>query len=799
MKFFLPIFLIAFVIYSPIQAQTVKAYQKAATEAFKNKDYHTALSSYEVLINDAQQPTAENFFYAGECARCLSCHLSAIKYYRRVLYSADSAAYPQTRWLLANELKSNGQYEEAIKEYNTWLEANATAEESKKQQAIANRDACQWALNEMSKATEQDKSRFTHLDSTYNSTEADLSPRIYNNKYYVTSYAIPEERIACTSSRVFTRTEQGSRILAPEGFNDPVKHTANAVFSQDGKRLYYNLCNLDSNSRSQCRIYVRYSTPGGGWSEGKQLPYPINDTAYSNTQPALATLEDGSEILYFSSNRPGGTGGLDIWYSTRNAEGQWSAAQALTAVNTAQDEVYPFYHQDTKTLYFSSNGRQGMGGFDIYQSAMDAQARFAAPVHMGYPLNTAFDEVGYFIDDQENKAYFSSSRPGGFSKNPEQGCPCTDVYSENMPRRIRLEAFTFNNRSNKPLPMCSVKLIDLTTGTEITIDNPTANDFKFDIREGRKYRLIASRDQYTNDTVDFDTFEYPTDGVIKKDLKLTPKIQLIVRTFDQLNRDPLQACTVDFTNLKQDKLISKTYNDTGYVFRYNLDFDQDYRVFATKPDYVPDGDSLNTNGITEPTIIERNLYLVPPLNYFPPLPVYFYNDFPDPDVVTKTTRTNYEAQYRDYMSRQDEFLKAFANDPVMQEEVRDFFKNRVQRGFERLDLFARTLKYHLLNGTRIEIYVKGYASPRAATLYNRYLSQRRAVCVRNYLVDQFSNGSLRPYYDSGQLVIIEQYFGEDKAKGGSDNLNDLQGSIYSIDASLERRAVVLDVRTSDPE
>ncbi|MCU0355125.1 MAG: hypothetical protein MUD08_15510, partial [Cytophagales bacterium] len=105
---------------------------------------------------------------------------------------------------------------------------------------------------------------------------------------------------------------------------------------------------------------------------------------------------DGNTI-YFSSNRPGGAGGLDIYRSTKTPDGKWGEAVNLgPAVNTPYDDDAPFIHADGQTLYFSSRGHAGMGGFDIYRTEAQEDGAWSRPENLGYPINTADDDI-YFV------------------------------------------------------------------------------------------------------------------------------------------------------------------------------------------------------------------------------------------------------------------------------------------------------------------------------------------------------------------------------------------------------------------
>ena len=149
---------------------------------------------------------------------------------------------------------------------------------------------------------------------------------------------------------------------------------------------------------------------GFEWSTPKPLPGKINRNDSWESQPSLSS--DG-RVLFFASDRPGGYGGSDIWYSTRKSDGSWNDPVNMGAtINTAKNERSPFLHTDSKTLYFSSNGHDGLGGQDIFYSKMNDKKQWTEPKNIGYPINTENDEVDFFVSLDGKTGYFSSNNYG---------------------------------------------------------------------------------------------------------------------------------------------------------------------------------------------------------------------------------------------------------------------------------------------------------------------------------------------------------------------------------------------------
>lgn len=187
-------------------------------------------------------------------------------------------------------------------------------------------------------------------------------------------------------------------------------HDSNFGFSPDGKTLYIY------SDEGNGDIYFTNSLSEDTWSEPLALSENINSSGYN--EKSVSQTADGN-TLFFASNRPGGYGGFDIYYSTKNRKGEWGPSKNLgQVINTEGDEDGTFIQFDGKTLYFSSTGHSGMGGFDIYKSEYDStSSEWSNPENLGYPLNTPDDDI-YFVMTKDGKTgYYATVREEGMGYN----------------------------------------------------------------------------------------------------------------------------------------------------------------------------------------------------------------------------------------------------------------------------------------------------------------------------------------------------------------------------------------------
>lgn len=146
----------------------------------------------------------------------------------------------------------------------------------------------------------------------------------------------------------------------------------------------------------------------GEWSEPASIGANINRKDSWESQPSLSS--DG-KVLFFASDRIGSLGGSDIWMTHRNSDGSWGKPVNLGPnINTPQDERSPFLHTDSKTLYFSSNGFDGMGGQDVFYSKLDEHGHWSQPKNLGYPINSSGDDVNFFVSLDGKTGYFCSRK-----------------------------------------------------------------------------------------------------------------------------------------------------------------------------------------------------------------------------------------------------------------------------------------------------------------------------------------------------------------------------------------------------
>jgi len=265
--------------------------------------------------------------------------------------------------------------------------------------------------------------------------------------------------------------ENGKPMPAP--FNDG-RNQGGATITIDNKHLYITICELERanyTSYKNCDIFTT-DFEGGKWSPLKRLGPNINNVNTFEGQPTITA--DGKE-LYFASAREGGYGSLDIYKSVKDKNNEWSKATNLgPIINTAGNDKTPFIHSDSRTLYFASDGRFGMGGFDIFYSQNVDSDKWANPKNMGYPINTASDEVGFIVSTNGRKLYFSSTTIKGKGGWDIFSSP---LYKEAQPSQVLFVKGKILDDSGAVVQDARVELKNVQTKitTEGFVDDRTGN------------------------------------------------------------------------------------------------------------------------------------------------------------------------------------------------------------------------------------------------------------------------------------------------------------------------------------
>ncbi len=215
---------------------------------------------------------------------------------------------------------------------------------------------------------------------------------------------------------------------------------ASQTISADGRLVVFTACDRKEGLGS-CDLYFSQLVDGA-WTAAANLGRPVNTPAW-DSQPCLSA---NGNLLFFASKRPGGHGGSDIYASARTTTGWTEPTNLGPVVNSPEDDESPFFHADGQTLYFMSNGRPGMGGFDLYRTRLDSTNTWLPPSNLGYPLNTDGNEGALVVSLDGRTAYYATDvatvDATGVGVGGARGRG-TDLYTFQLPPLARAKVVTY--------------------------------------------------------------------------------------------------------------------------------------------------------------------------------------------------------------------------------------------------------------------------------------------------------------------------------------------------------------------
>ncbi|MBV7529154.1 OmpA family protein [Chitinophaga sp. sic0106] len=427
------IILILFSFCLVARAQEQKTLQAQADILYDQYEYARAASMYKRIADKKKDKVSTAVLVKlADCYRQKNNYAAAAEWYPKVIARSDAPA--ESRLFYADALKSLGRYEEAKTAYSQYAQSNPQA--LLINERIAGCDsAVQWMQHPVDASitnvhrlntshSDWGATRIPHgvvyMSDTLMKNKLKPGSKFNRNDYGRTNRPYYTLYVADTGSydNVFIDDYSPS-------FNDSRYHVGPIAFDKSFNNCFVTFTFPDKkmpSQKSDTRPKIKYGyrrlelftsqrDTNGNWSEPKAFQYNKPDQ-YSLGHAALSNDES---ILYFASDMPGGAGGTDIWYCERMSGGSWGTpVNCGPAVNTADDEEFPTIAPNG-TLYFSSKGHAGMGGFDMFSSS-GSKAQWSTPQNLRYPYNSSADDF-YYMNYEDGGGYFASNRTGGYGSD----------------------------------------------------------------------------------------------------------------------------------------------------------------------------------------------------------------------------------------------------------------------------------------------------------------------------------------------------------------------------------------------
>ncbi len=402
---------------------------------------------------------------------------------------------------------------------------------------------------------------------TINSDASDMAPALLNGSVVFASSRPSEVGITrkhAWDNKPFLNLykTEGEHTTPLKGTVNTRYHESNATFSQDGKEMFFTRNSyLDGKSEegadgfNNLHIYSSRSV-NGSWTDERSFPF--NNASWSTGHPCLSV--DG-RTLFFSSDRPGGFGGVDIWRSDRDGAGQWGEPVNLGAlVNTEGNEMFPTVH-GANTLFFASDGHAGLGGLDLYLTWIHGgQAR--PPVNLGAPVNSRWDDMSFTLGSDDRTGWFSSDRPGGMGGE--------DLYrimlDEPFRPRVRVSGRVLSKEDGSPLERVPVRLSRLDRTVLAQQNTKSGGRFEF-IFEPQAVTIQAGIPGAGDQELPMDEHMLmEADGDLAlEDIRLSTRldIPITLRLLERSSGLPAPGVSVHMQDITNGRSIMDTSTDDG--------------------------------------------------------------------------------------------------------------------------------------------------------------------------------------------------------------------------------------------
>ncbi len=411
-KTFIFIFILSFSFSGYTQKKTALSLQgdkNLAKEYFDNQNFKFALDEYMALLKT--DSTNVNFLHnAAVCILNQVCdRKKSIAFLNKVV---NQPKFDPNAWYdLGRAYQYNYQFDEAITAYNKFIAA--AKKDINYIPALRQIEMCENAKMLMLKPLNVS---FENLGNEINSSAPDYNPYVSADESFMVFSSKRNGNIGnlidnegFNTSDIFAAENNGSwskpKRLAPV-INSPISDDCTGL-TPDG----ISMCIRYDNNKMLGDIMVSEL-------KGKSFLRPMNASEVINTsaEESAACLSPDKQTMFFSSNRDGGIGGKDLYYTKRLPSGEWSQAVNLGSdINGVYDENFPCIAPDGETLYFCSYGHNSMGGYDIFKSKWDKETyTFTEPENMGYPINTPEDETTISFTKSGRYAYIAAFRNEGF-------------------------------------------------------------------------------------------------------------------------------------------------------------------------------------------------------------------------------------------------------------------------------------------------------------------------------------------------------------------------------------------------
>ena len=499
----------------------------AAREAYEKKEYFVAGDNYRKVYSSSKKKDdrIEASYKAAECYRLMNDNKNAESWYLKAIKLDPKNSDAQLK--LAQAKKKNQDFEKAIIEFKNYQKMSPSEPVDVERQIKGCENALKWKNEKTRYIVENVKglnTRWQDFGAVFFKKDqlyftSDREKGVSNNVYGWTGnahtdiYMVTYKKDKKNPNNI---TYQLPVLADKKVLNGKINEGA-MCFDSRSTMMVLTRCNYSNNGKGKkCQLYTS-NISGTEWSEPALIPFSTD--SFNCGQPTLS--KDG-QIMYFSSDMPGGQGGKDIWMTTYSKRSRsWGDPVNLgPTVNTDEDEMFPFIHEDG-TLYFSSNGHTGLGGLDIFYTKGEG-TDWSEPINMKSPVNSGADDFSIIVEKDKESGYFSSNRDGGRGQD--------DIYRFYMnPLVFNLSGVVRNQKTKEVLKNAVVTITSSNDTGKFVLKTDESGSYKLKLKTKTDYELFAAK-QYFYDSKQ----AYQTTKGLEVSTDLVQDFELIPFNFDSL-------------------------------------------------------------------------------------------------------------------------------------------------------------------------------------------------------------------------------------------------------------------------
>ncbi len=495
-----------------------------ANDAYEDSSFALALVGY-LKANEFNPNNAELNYKIGVCYINAVNAAEALPYLEKA-YKLDREVAIDIKYRMGQSYQAMLKFDEAIQAYNEFkisLSPNVLYNwypilqkrfaECNTGKELMKRRSCGMIIN------------LQEINSVYPEycplISADESMMIFTSKRAETTGGLRDPYRMEYYEDIYVSYNENNKWTKPKNLGPPVNtenHDATVGLSPDGQELYIYKGIKKKGDVHPGDIYS-CQLMGSTWSKPKALPKSIN----SPYREFSASISFDGRTLFFTSNRPGGFGGKDIYYSTREPNGEWGAAINIgNIINTEYDEEGVFAHPDGKTLYFSSKGHNTMGGYDIFKTSKDKNGKWSKPENLGYPINTGDDDIFFVTSADGRHGYFSSIKSEGKGETDIYMINFTAFAEDESSVNLTLVKGRVKDAKTGKYIQAKIEIIDNEKNEVVSVfnSNSKTGEYLVSLPSGRNYGILVNSENHLFFSANFDLPESKEYNEVVLDIEL---------------------------------------------------------------------------------------------------------------------------------------------------------------------------------------------------------------------------------------------------------------------------------------